>query len=69
VSSVVVSWQRLLTVEILQLPRSRHSRLAIVSQLNSQLRIRVNLRLAVYRQSVRLGDKPLETHDQYCFFS
>jgi hypothetical protein len=23
--------------------------------------------MAVYRQSVRLGDKPLETHDQYFF--
>jgi hypothetical protein len=29
-------------------------------------RVRVTLRLAVYRQSV-LGDKPLETHDQYFF--
>jgi hypothetical protein len=28
------------------------------------VRVRVTLRLAVYRQSVRLGDKPLETHDQ-----
>jgi hypothetical protein len=26
--------------------------------------VRVTLRLAVYRQTVRLGDKPLETHDQ-----
>jgi hypothetical protein len=34
VSKVVVSWQWLLTVEILQLPCSRHSRLATVSQLN-----------------------------------
>jgi hypothetical protein len=32
-----------------------------------RIRIRVTLRLAVYRQSVRLGDKPLETHDQYFF--
>jgi hypothetical protein len=31
------------------------------------IRIRVTLRLAVYRQSVRLCDKPLETHDQYFF--
>jgi hypothetical protein len=29
--------------------------------------IRVTLRLAVYRLSVRLADKPLETHDQYFF--
>jgi hypothetical protein len=27
-------------------------------------RVRVTLRLAVYRQSVRLSDKPLVTHDQ-----
>jgi hypothetical protein len=31
-------------------------------------RVRITLRLAVYRQSVRLGDKTLETHDQYFFF-
>jgi hypothetical protein len=30
--------------------------------------IRVTLQLTVYRQSVRLYDKPLETHDQYFFF-
>jgi hypothetical protein len=29
--------------------------------------VRVTLRLAVYRQSLRLGDKPLETHDQEFF--
>jgi hypothetical protein len=33
-----------------------------------QLRVRVTLRLAVYRQLVRLGDKPLETHDHKFFF-
>jgi hypothetical protein len=27
-------------------------------------RVRVTLRLAAYHQAVRLGDKPLETHDQ-----
>jgi hypothetical protein len=32
-----------------------------------RVRVRVTLRLAVYRQSVRLGDKPLETHDKYFF--
>jgi hypothetical protein len=31
-------------------------------------RVRVTLRLAVYRQSVRLGDKPLETHDSNFIF-
>jgi hypothetical protein len=30
-------------------------------------RVRVTLRLAVYRQSVRLGAKPLETHGQISF--
>jgi hypothetical protein len=29
-----------------------------------RVKARDTLRLAVYRQSVRLGDKPLETHDQ-----
>jgi hypothetical protein len=33
------------------------------------IRVRVTLRLAVYRQSVRLGDKPLETHNQNFFFT
>jgi hypothetical protein len=37
--------------------------------LNSRIRVRVTLRLAVYRQSVRLGDKPLETHDKVILFS
>jgi hypothetical protein len=31
-------------------------------------RIRVILRLAVYRQSVRLGAKPLEAHGQRFYF-
>jgi hypothetical protein len=35
---------------------------------NPQLKVEVTLRLAVYRQSVRLGDKPLETHDQNFYF-
>jgi hypothetical protein len=30
-----------------------------------RVRVTVTLRLAVYSQSVRLGAKPLETHDQY----
>jgi hypothetical protein len=33
------------------------------------LRVRVTLWLAVYRRSVSLGAKPLETHDQYFFFT
>jgi hypothetical protein len=31
--------------------------------------VRITLRLAVYRQSVRLGDKLLETHYQNFYFS
>jgi hypothetical protein len=31
------------------------------------VRVRVTLRLAVYRQSIRLGAKPRETHDHYFF--
>jgi hypothetical protein len=32
-----------------------------------RVRVRVTLRLAVYRQSSFFGAKPLETHDQYVF--
>jgi hypothetical protein len=32
------------------------------------VRVRVTLRLAVYRPSFRLSDKPLETHDQSFYF-
>jgi hypothetical protein len=30
----------------------------------NKVKVKVTLRLTVYRQSVRLGVKPLETHDQ-----
>jgi hypothetical protein len=33
------------------------------------VRVRVTLRLAVYRQSVRFRDKPLEDHDQRFLFN
>jgi hypothetical protein len=33
-----------------------------------KVKVKVTLRLAVYRQSVRLGVRPLETHDQIFFF-
>jgi hypothetical protein len=49
------------------LPRTRTMLTGL--QLTSDLRltwfrVRITLRLAVYRQSIRLGDKPFETHDQ-----
>jgi hypothetical protein len=34
----------------------------------TNVRVRVTLRLAVYRKSVHLGDKPIETHDQQSVF-
>jgi hypothetical protein len=34
----------------------------------TRVRVRINLRMAVYRKTVRLGDKPLETHDQNFYF-
>jgi hypothetical protein len=33
------------------------------------VKVKVTLRLAVYRQSVRLGAKPLEDQDQSFFFT
>jgi hypothetical protein len=38
-------------------------------KLTSQDKVTITLRLAVYRQSVRFGAKPLETHDQIFFFN
>jgi hypothetical protein len=47
----------------LRLPTPQTPSIIILSE-----RVRVALRLAVYHQSVRLGDKSLEDRDQYCFF-
>jgi hypothetical protein len=46
----------------LHLPNSRLT--AHLEIWNSTVKVKVTLRLAVYRQSVRLVVKPLETHDQ-----
>jgi hypothetical protein len=51
--------------------RSLSTMFSIVACNNWQsirVRVRVTLRLAVYSQSVRLGAKPLEIHDQRFFF-
>jgi hypothetical protein len=39
-----------------------------VSGSTVKVKVKVTLRLEVYRQSVRLGVRPLETHDQRFFF-
>jgi hypothetical protein len=47
-----------------------HSTVVSLDSLNSNSsreRVRVTLLLAIYRQSVLLGDKPFETGDQYFF--
>jgi hypothetical protein len=43
--------------------------ISLDSSLNSgrRVRVRITLRLAVYRQSVRLGAEPLEAHGQIFF--
>jgi hypothetical protein len=79
--SLAVAWQRLLTADVRLLLCSRNVpglryQLLISQNCSSQLtqptvirvRVRVTLRLAVYRRSVRLGAKPLEAHDQRFFF-
>jgi hypothetical protein len=43
------------------------SNTALICTLYSSARVRVTLWLAVYRQSLRLGDKSLETHGQIFF--
>jgi hypothetical protein len=39
-------------------------RVRVKVRVRVRVRVKVTLLLAVYRQSVCLGDKPLETHDQ-----
>jgi hypothetical protein len=74
VSSSTVPWQRLLTVEVLQLHAVRSSlhglpwKLTLDVEVEVEVEVEVTLRLEVYRQSVCLGVKPLETHDQSFFF-
>jgi hypothetical protein len=41
------------------------NRLNIRTIFKTTVRFKVTLRLAVYRQSISLGAKPLQTHDQY----
>jgi hypothetical protein len=41
----------------------------ILGRVRVRVRVRVTLRVAVYSQSVRLGDKHLEPHDQQFFFN
>jgi hypothetical protein len=45
-----------------------HNCYSQLTQSRVRVRVRVTLRLAVYCQSVRLGAKPLETHDQSFVF-
>jgi hypothetical protein len=68
--SLDVSWRRILTMEILQLPWLRLCPLVSAPRLNSQLtyKVKVILPLAVYRQTICLGMKPHETHDQRFFY-
>jgi hypothetical protein len=63
VSSLVISWQLFLTMDIPLLPSSLNG-----GCLPTELFFRVILRLALYRLSVLLGDKPFETHDQNFYF-
>jgi hypothetical protein len=60
-SIFVASYNSQSMVEVFE-PASTRSRIA-------QVKVKVTLKLAVYRQSVRLGAKPLETHDQRLFFN
>jgi hypothetical protein len=46
---------------------STNCQLRTLPQFYLSERVRVTLRLAVYCQKVRLGVRPLETHDQYFF--
>jgi hypothetical protein len=50
-------------------PQLAHGLVATtVCSLALAVRVRVTLQLAIYRQSVRFGAKPLEDHDQRFLF-
>jgi hypothetical protein len=60
----------LVTAPTMAIPLLRGSKFFFEWRLPSNFTkpVRVTLRLAVYRQLVRLCAKPLETHDQFFFF-
>jgi hypothetical protein len=75
VSSLVVSWQRLLIVEIFQLhvltcllsgdyPITELSTHSLMYRLILRFKVKVILRLAVYRKLVPLSAKPTGAHEQ-----
>jgi hypothetical protein len=49
-------------------PTTRKATVELLESDTFQVKIKVILRLAVYCQSVLLGEKPLETHDQNFYF-
>jgi hypothetical protein len=70
-SSLAVARLRFPTVEILLLATISQLVHTVDFQLTTdyRVRIRVTLRLAVYRQSVRLSARPLQPHDHRFFFT
>jgi hypothetical protein len=69
-STLGVARLRLLTIEVFLLRCSCPHWMASGFQISHEwitVRVRVALRQAVYRQSVRLGAKPLDAHDQGFF--
>jgi hypothetical protein len=54
-------------ISVVVLTRCRGEYLDLRREIRVTVRARITLRLAAYGQSVRLGAKPLETHDQYIF--
>jgi hypothetical protein len=62
----------LFSASLAELNCPQHSTLSLnhlCTKVKVKVKVEVTLRLAVYRQSVRLGVKPLETHGQTFFFS
>jgi hypothetical protein len=71
--SVAQSYPQAL-VSFLSLPTTRRAKVEIFEPASTQscfvvkVKVKVTLLLAIYRQSVRLGVRHLETHDQITFF-
>jgi hypothetical protein len=56
------------TIPVFERAKTVHA-LDCAATVIGQVKVNDTLQLAVYRQSVRLGIKPLEIHDQIFFFS
>jgi hypothetical protein len=68
--------EKLIVVRLMKIPPASYETLRFITVLRTvhhfslsqnKVKVKITLSLAAYRQSIRLGVKPLETHDQIFF--